>query len=111
MSNYTPGPWSKEEYNDYTINGADGMKVAECAYICTVKDGKSDFSEMTGNSHLIAAAPELLTLLEELQWNHTQKWPSDGMYHHVCPHCENTPGQGHKADCQIGATIAKAKGK
>lgn len=61
---HTPGPWSKDEYNDYAINGADGMKVAECAYMYTVKDGKSDFSEMKGNAHLIAAAPDLLESLE-----------------------------------------------
>lgn len=60
---HTSGPWEKAEYNDYEINGADGMKVAECAYMCTEIKGKSDFSEMKANANLIAAAPELLAAI------------------------------------------------
>lgn len=71
MSKYTPGPWKVESYIEpyntiiatYQVITDDGLIVAKCGKGFQTKD----------NANLIAAAPELLQILEGILF----KWECD----------------------------------
>ena len=61
MSNqpkWTPGPWKKREGAEWIIDGA-----VDYGRVASVGLGRRD---VIANAHLIAAAPDLYTALEEL---------------------------------------------
>ena len=59
---FTPGPWAV--YGDWGIKDSSGRLIAQYEPLCSDIDiGNTD--ESFSNAHLIAAAPELLSLLEE----------------------------------------------
>jgi hypothetical protein len=56
-TNHTPGPWRVE-----------GKEVVSLdRFVCLIDSHGPDDTEKRGNAHLIAAAPELLAALKELQ--------------------------------------------
>jgi hypothetical protein len=109
MSKHTAGPWKQLNGTSPTIIDAEKLRVCEMVWSASKYDDNSEM--MYANARLIAAAPDLLNTLERLQWAGLQKWPSDGMYHHVCPECERSPGEGHKEDCPIGIVMKNATGE
>jgi hypothetical protein len=55
---------------------------------------------------LIAAAPDMLELLEQLEWA-----GCDYLGNPICPKCEQRKTAGHDMDCALNAVIKKAKGQ
>ena len=85
---HTPGPWRDGTEGNFRIYGRDGQDVAEA--LPRVLNTR----EWRANARLIAAAPDLLEALKELQ-------PFfEGEHHPDHPHCR-----------QMRAAIAKAEGR
>jgi hypothetical protein len=102
MSKHTPGPWqSKSDYEPMTIIGnVDGPDDGEYHYtpICEVEPTLFP-DENAANARLIAAAPELLKVLEDIcEW--IINWS---------PNFMEDPGWAVTA-ARSRAAIAKAKG-
>jgi hypothetical protein len=101
MTNHTPGPWSVDLVCN-KIRAKDG-EIDICRTFCDVS-----ISEETANSHLISAAPDLLSALEGLAI-----WDSDDDKPCFClMHGAARPGpQSHDSYCEAARyAIAKAKG-
>lgn len=60
MSKHTPGPWMVEGCTVYALND-DGYN----RFSALVQDAHTPVDELEANARLIAAAPELLSLLKE----------------------------------------------
>jgi len=63
MAIHTPGPWKVDPKFVYEIQTSDGKREIATAYW---PDTNAD-EEIEANAHLIAAAPEMLNMLIELQ--------------------------------------------
>lgn len=77
---HTPGPWTlypDDRTSDATIAGPDGWQVA--VWCPPLHDCDQDSATRcthhrrdTANARLIAAAPELLALVEQVAWHYEQ---------------------------------------
>lgn len=105
---HTPGPWVADNEYGTVVALEDGGYVAE-AYD-GMKGVDTDREIALANARLIAAAPQLLELLDQLEWINL------GNLADQCPSCggfepgSNLSLEGHKAGCALAAAIAKAKG-
>ena len=107
MSDYTPGPWQIQEYVNYegwSIWGSGDGCIAERWY-ASPRDN-SENARMQANARLIAAAPDMLELLEQLEWA-----GCDYLGNPICPRCEQRKTARHDMDCALNAAIKKAKGQ
>ena len=59
MTKHTKGPWSALNFNVKVANGIE-------YHLHRHPDSGADPNEMLANAHLIAAAPDLLGMLEEM---------------------------------------------
>ena len=66
MSGYTPGPWMQNGTHGHRFIGPADNEEGCVAIACKV-DGRSGYKEMMANAQLIAAAPDLLAALENLE--------------------------------------------
>ena len=89
----TPGPWeiknnttSTQQY--FVCNPAHSQWPIACEM--NVEDAK-----------LVAAAPDMLAMLEELEWA--------DMNNDLCPVCDRYPNEGHYPDCKLGNLINESK--
>ena len=91
---HTPGPWKLSGAN--TVHGADCI----VAFVGTADEEVRRLSgeRQSADAHLIAAAPDLLEMLEEMAAQHYC-----GCRHPACKRC--------KDDDACAAVIAKAKGE
>ena len=62
---HTPGPWRYEPQNGSPTTGQHMISGWKPGYLAEVRDCGS--GDVVANAHLIAAAPELLAVLKELQ--------------------------------------------
>ena len=103
MSKYTPGPWRTDpDLGHEQVLGPDGIIVADCSIFAMVKNGSTP-ERNRANARLIAAAPELLELLEQ----HVTSTGHDR-------DCRSLLGIGRPCNCVMPETIAiiaKAKGE
>lgn len=60
MSNYTPGPWTAEGWENLVVNAGNVTLASTPGYT------NGNLAEAKANARLIAAAPELLEALERL---------------------------------------------
>lgn len=58
------------------------------------------------NAALIVAAPDMLKVLEQLEWD-----GYDYLGNPTCPACAQRQTVGHYPDCELSAAIKKAKGQ
>lgn len=108
MSKHTPGPWREgARYGaivaDHPVEGmyqgADAVEyygghvVAESVAPC--------------NRALIAAAPEMLEILTEIEYVNADE---EGMYS-FCPKCGESDTRGHLPTCSLGRVLAKVRGE
>ena len=94
MSKHTPGPW-----NIHT-NPHSGLIMISPG-IAEINTGNKDFES---NIDLIAAAPDMLAMLEELEW----RW--DGTCY-ACLECQRVQGYRHEEDCKLGNLLKRIKGQ
>lgn len=74
---HTPGPWTRSHL---TIKDSRGMIVAEAAaphHLLKGEERNEDMEWCKGNARLIAAVPELLEALKEIEWSNDSKWQAD----------------------------------
>ena len=93
MSKHTEGPWkfSEAEFGDFNICEEAGLAVAVC-----VQNGFRSPHETRANTHLIAAAPDLLEALEQVRM-------------HKCMFDDD---KSFEASCnKVNAAIGKANGE
>ena len=62
---HTPGPWRYEPQNGSPTTGQHMISGSKPGYLAEVRDCGS--GDVVANARLIAAAPELLAVLKELQ--------------------------------------------
>ena len=102
---HTAGPWEE-------ISGAIFGKEYAVATTCNLEHIFIDGPMISAaNARLIAAAPDLLEILKNIQWSKNIKSPLDGKYHHCCPWCERTMISGHVSECHVAKAIKKATGE
>lgn len=117
---HTPGPWEVKNLTDvFTTLGAqtrkgikaadnDGWLIADCANGITFDVEGQERTivprEQAANARLIAAAPDMLAALEEVEWE------NDGYCNMYCPCCDNYQTHGHKEECKLGNALKKARG-
>jgi hypothetical protein len=91
---HTPGPWKAE----YFQGDRGSVHCPDGRCVCVVYDN---------DAPLIAAAPEMLAMLRELEWAAS----ADGGWS-CCPVCFGLKGrETHDADCRLAALLAKAEGR
>jgi len=91
MNRYTPGPW--EVRGQYIIGNELG------GFVCT-------WSGRSANAHLIAAAPDMLAMLEELEWS-----GANDQYDYFCLVCDRLRHEGHAEDCTFSNLLKRIKGE
>ena len=111
MSDYTPGPWvhiPNEKFRPgavlvWTAKGPGHGAICELS-------GPNGYTETMArheaNARLIAAAPDMLKVLEQLEWD-----GYDYLGNPTCPACAQRQTVGHYPDCELSAAIKKAKGQ
>jgi hypothetical protein len=101
---HTPGPWDVSPFNG--ITGPDRWYIAKC---CKPKNTPKSPDEIKANEYLIAAAPDLLAALQEVEWvRRVSACGYDVGYQ--CPWCKASQVNGHTDDCKRQAAITKAMG-
>ena len=61
---YTPGPWRINKRASGVVEDVNGRVVASCSGYTTNADNGEHIEENHANTHLIAAAPDLLEALK-----------------------------------------------
>jgi hypothetical protein len=96
--------------------GYDKAKIPACLIVdddCIALAGTYEQAgrfDAEAHAHLIAAAPELLALVEQVEWIVSPVgWFGSSV--RICPWCQGTPPYGHAPDCPRQAALAKAYGK
>ena len=101
-TDHTPEEWKlgiKRRNGDITV-------VTKWHVIAVVKAQKNT----EANAALIAAAPDLLALVEAIEWLEHTPW-GESFTIHGCPWCHEAQWDGHADDCKRQAAIAKARGE
>ncbi len=108
---HTPGPWEivrdgdnydKQLNEDFLCSICDTKQEF---YICRVwEDAGEEREESEANARLIAAAPDMLAMLEELEWNIPGWSKAD-----KCPCCGYLKFKGHTEDCKLGNLLKRIK--
>ncbi|EWC39591.1 hypothetical protein [Stutzerimonas stutzeri] len=62
MSEFTPGPWLRDEYGNVVAGSGDRVAFRSVTTVCSGTDER--ISEAEANTTLIASAPDLLEALE-----------------------------------------------
>lgn len=122
----TPGPWKLSALKNCSNGYPDSLAVVpettgerRGPAICLLSPLDSVTMNDEANARLIAAAPELLNILKDVEWQGLEDDP-DGGHYGACPACgggdpddSNTPEEyaGHTEDCTLAAAIAKAEGR
>ena len=110
MTKHTPGPWRimTRAWTHYIL-ASSAVQVAVVFQGIDV-DGqrcKMSDAEYQANAHLIVAAPELLRVLESIEWIKVSSFSGTRR----CPCCGEIEESGHRAKCLLRNTIDKALGK
>jgi len=90
----SPEPWTVGIADDGVYIDAAGYTIAQ---VFGLRGNE--------NARLIAAAPEMLALLEELEWS----TKGDRRDENWCPICEGWFKQGHKPDCRLGNLLTELR--
>ena len=94
MSKHTPAPW---EHNDYQIIAGETV-IANCTYGARNSNNAND-------ARLIAAAPELLEVVQKfVAWSEAERDPSGTTFWQRVEMCR-------EVDALASAAIAKAEGQ
>ena len=99
MKAYTEGPWEIDEYTN--LIGGDGEVVS---IKCCLSYPNYQHPAAIANAILVSAAPDMLKVLEFLQWGR-------GTGETTCPFCGNCEAEGHHPSCDVGYAINKATNK
>ncbi len=106
MTEHTPGPWhvrmQRVDPRPYIYAG--DVLVAK-TYRTTI-DNRLTQEIGEANAALIVAAPDMLKVLEQLEWD-----GYDYLGNPTCPACAQRQTVGHYPDCELSAAIKKAKGQ
>jgi hypothetical protein len=119
VSAHTPGPWivKQDVYRSGDID-VFARKVqyvgTHVAHVCVRKepdDGDLPREQALANARLIAAAPDMLALLRDLEWSRLND--GRGVTQVQCPACFalQSRGTGHNPYCGLVAVLAKAEGR
>lgn len=114
---HTPGPWTLTQRtcsigccdDIHEVAGQYPEDAEPCRHIATVNGGNAVWlheGESEANARLIAAAPDMLALLEELEWNVTEEYFGN-QFCPVCDGCKDT--RGHAADCKLAELLKRLK--
>ena len=104
MQKLTPGPWAIEN-PDSESDCCDSIHPADDVFDPIVQTDSGTYGPRLRDAYLIAAAPEMYGLLEELEcagWEHSASGPG------VCPLCRRDPFRsGHSRNCELGNLLRR----
>ncbi len=111
MSTHSPGPWKWDEpwHSTNVLRAADGGTIVtyDRAYL-------HDNSELDATDHanraLIAAAPDMLALLLDLEWAEGTATHGRGAGRCINPECFQTQAEGHLPDCRLDRLLRETQG-
>ncbi len=92
VTQHTPGPWHIARHASTLIEAESGRHVATSGGYSTNADNGEHHDENDANARLIAAAPDLLAMLEEIESKESHLF-------------------GHYTHAQVRAVIGKARGQ
>ena len=105
MNKHTPGPW-KVDYDFGSdrpeIRSYDERLVSVCARQYPMSQKTCE-----ANARLIAAAPELLQILQELEFPITMDFGDE--VRHLCKICNSFDFEGHTPSCKLGNILKKVE--
>jgi hypothetical protein len=101
MSKHTPGPWEIEEHYHFGYRWISGPEHSQLAQVVWCMEDEDRSPECEANARLIAAAPELLDVLELALRAHGTMLLSDP---------PQDPWVSWAVEQKARAAIAKAKG-
>jgi hypothetical protein len=95
---HTPSPWDVFDFGEnqpfrFGVFQSERGKHFAIARVSLSYDAK-----------LIAAAPEMLELLQELEWK--VMYATSAYY---CPMCESPRAEGHHGNCKLGKLLERLK--
>lgn len=103
VSKHSPGPW---RWAGFALYGNDGDATGFCFDV----PSEAYTEESKSNFRLIAAAPEMLELLRDLEWSGEEG---------SCPSCHSEgvspvgfpANRPHRPDCKLAALLARIDGE
>ena len=96
---FTPGPWHASYSKFSQVKAANGAIVATCNRL-------SNLVNLQANANLIAAAPDLFSVLDILEW---VDGPDGGPP--FCPICGQDIDHWHRDGCRLNDALKKARGE
>ena len=116
---HTPGPWRIDASYEIPHVIASGFEKGATCVAVVYGDNASIMARVPGsriadvipNAHLLAAAPDMLAVLRDLEWSRLND--GCGVTRVQCPACFalQSRGTGHNPYCGLAAAIAKAEGR
>jgi|LGVE01.1.fsa_nt_gb hypothetical protein len=115
MNKHTPGPWEFDKTSDNWPGDTGNEDILGSIidrdggwHICRIwEDVSENIEESKANAQLIAAAPDMLAMLEGLEWNEYHI----GWKCHCCPVCMSTKDEEQHTDgCKLGNLLKRIKG-
>jgi hypothetical protein len=99
MSEHTKGPWEVSTTKD--PDGGEDWTCVDAGCWNVADLGNTHNAE--ANARLIASAPDLLRLVEDVEWTGGRLGP-------YCPWCGQLAETGHAPNCPRQAVLAKVRG-
>jgi hypothetical protein len=109
MSKHTPGPWEWEVFEHAQGDHSYIALRREGGTRGDVLDGDGIVIVDDADANLIAAAPDLLSALESVEWGGTD-CRYEGEYP-ICPSCFAAREDRHYPSCKLIQAIKKARGE
>jgi hypothetical protein len=108
---HSPGPWRwGNNLTDRLFSYQPDVPHQESPWLSVGVNRETSLSE--ADARLIAAAPTMLTLLEELEWS-GRYWPGHGQDEQtdLCPmeECGAKKGESHEPDCRLGRLLSELR--
>lgn len=106
---HSPGPWRWSEGGELLDAEGKGVPFEWLRPLILKLPGFMELEAMTtatplsNRAALIAKAPEMLSLLKELEWS--SKFETDDGVMNECPECRRLNYEGHTPDCRLSALL------
>ena len=106
---HTPGPWKSDGTTVYALTEDRAHRTVN-RFFAGVQSSRLEHEaqddELLANASLIAAAPDMLAMLEELEW--INEVVEEGVTLCLCPECDT--GNVHMPNCKLGNLLKRIKG-
>ena len=109
VASVTSGEWGDEFPDIRLCKREDVIGQRAEAYIERIVYGSVKEETAEANARLIAAAPDLLALVEQVEWLEVDEGLQGDF--DMCPICYGIRQEGHADGCKLQATLARVRGE